>query len=375
MKNNDIAENVNEKVINFTNSTRKNEFDKLMKKNKISYDFKIPFKANKKTYKMSLLFQSTLFMFNKYYSRKNPVNTGAVLNIIEHDDFDPYTKSIKNIPDFLLTYLFVFLSTEDHLRQRRVYLAVKSKRNLNLVKKDFTCYFNTYYKNDYNKFYTDIYRLVKELYLIQHPLLNQDKMETFLADVSLAFIMDRSNASLSNTINPKTDANKIKPQILRDIAYLPFISYQYCSKDVGSMTYPLKTIFTNYEYFNINTILKHSDFIFEKDQLKKYQYCYEATKVFLHYYNFVSSYDKRITILSNDTATAKRLATNIIECLSDFEILFIDEQQEQTLTSFFYKIEDDMLLFRLKSILTKFKMHNIMNSNTHNDKIYRKQRI
>lgn len=375
MKNNDIAENVNEKVINFTNSTRKNEFDKLMKKNKISYDFKIPFKANKKTYKMSLLFQSTLFMFNKYYSRKNPVNTGAVLNIIEHDDFDPYTKSIKNIPDFLLTYLFVFLSTEDHLRQRRTYLGIKSKRNLHLVKEDFTCYFNTYYKNDYNKFYTDIYRLVKELYLIQHPLLNQDKMETFLADVSLAFIMDRSNASLSNTINPKTDANKIKPQILRDIAYLPFISYQYCSKDVGSMTYPLKTIFTNYEYFNINTILKHSDFIFEKDQLKKYQYCYEATKVFLHYYNFVSSYDKRITILSNDTATAKRLATNIIECLSDFEILFIDEQQEQTLTSFFYKIEDDMLLFRLKSILTKFKMHNIMNSNTHNDKIYRKQRI
>lgn len=375
MKNNDIVENIKDQVINFTNSTRKNEFDKLMKKNNIPYDFKIPFKANKKTYKISLLFQSTLFMFNKYYDRKNPVNTGAVLNIIEHDDFDPYTQSIKNIPDFLFTYLFVFLSTEEHLRQRRTYLAVKSKRNLHLVKEDFKCYFNIYYNNDYNKFYTDIFNLAHELYLIQHPLLNQYKMEIFLADVSLAFIMDRSNASISNTINPKTDANKIEPNILRNIAYLPFKSYQYCSKDVGSMTYPLKTIFTNYEYFNINTILKHSDFIFEKDQLKKYQYCYEAAKVFLHYYNFVSSYDKRITILNNDTATAKRLATNIIECLSDFEILFIDEQQEQTLTSFFYKIEDDMLVFRLKSLLTKFKMHNIMNSNTHNDKIYRKQRI
>ncbi|EPP7233169.1 hypothetical protein ACTOJ1_000011 [Shigella flexneri] len=375
MKNNDIVENIKDQVINFTNSTRKNEFDKLMKKNNIPYDFKIPFKANKKTYKISLLFQSTLFMFNKYYDRKNPVNTGAVLNIIEHDDFDPYTQSIKNIPDFLFTYLFVFLSTEEHLRQRRTYLAVKSKRNLHLVKEDFKCYFNIYYNNDYNKFYTDIFNLAHELYLIQHPLLNQYKMEIFLADVSLAFIMDRSNASISNTINPKTDANKIEPNILRNIAYLPFKSYQYCSKDVGSMTYPLKTIFTNYEYFNINTILKHSDFIFEKDQLKKYQYCYEAAKVFLHYYNFVSSYDKRITILNNDTATAKRLATNVIECLSDFEILFIDEQQEQTLTSFFYKIEDDMLVFRLKSLLTKFKMHNIMNSNTHNDKIYRKQRI
>lgn len=375
MKNNDIVENIKDQVINFTNSTRKNEFDKLMKKNNIPYDFKIPFKANKKTYKISLLFQSTLFMFNKYYDRKNPVNTGAVLNIIEHDDFDPYTQSIKNIPDFLFTYLFVFLSTEEHLRQRRTYLAVKSKRNLHLVKEDFKCYFNIYYNNDYNKFYTDIFNLAHELYLIQHPLLNQYKMEIFLADVSLAFIMDRSNASISNTINPKTDANKIEPNILRNIAYLPFKSYQYCSKDVGSMTYPLKTIFTNYEYFNINTILKHSDFIFEKDQLKKYQYCYEAAKVFLHYYNFVSSYDKRITILNNDTATAKRLATNIVECLSDFEILFIDEQQEQTLTSFFYKIEDDMLVFRLKSLLTKFKMHNIMNSNTHNDKIYRKQRI
>lgn len=375
MKNNDIVENIKDQVINFTNSTRKNEFDKLMKKNNIPYDFKIPFKANKKTYKISLLFQSTLFMFNKYYDRKNPVNTGAVLNIIEHDDFDPYTQSIKNIPDFLFTYLFVFLSTEEHLRQRRTYLAVKSKRNLHLVKEDFKCYFNIYYNNDYNKFYTDIFNLAHELYLIQHPLLNQYKMEIFLADVSLAFIMDRSNASISNTINPKTDANKIEPNILRNIAYLPFKSYQYCSKDVGSMTYPLKTIFTNYEYFNINTILKHSDFIFEKDQLKKYQYCYEAAKVFLHYYNFVSSYDKRITILNNDTATAKRLATNIIECLSDFEILFIDEQQEQTLTSFFYKIEDDMLVFRLKSLLTKFKMHNIMNSNTYNDKIYRKQRI
>lgn len=375
MKNNDIVGNIKDQVINFTNSTRKNEFDKLMKKNNIPYDFKIPFKANKKTYKISLLFQSTLFMFNKYYDRKNPVNTGAVLNIIEHDDFDPYTQSIKNIPDFLFTYLFVFLSTEEHLRQRRTYLAVKSKRNLHLVKEDFKCYFNIYYNNDYNKFYTDIFNLAHELYLIQHPLLNQYKMEIFLADVSLAFIMDRSNASISNTINPKTDANKIEPNILRNIAYLPFKSYQYCSKDVGSMTYPLKTIFTNYEYFNINTILKHSDFIFEKDQLKKYQYCYEAAKVFLHYYNFVSSYDKRITILNNDTATAKRLATNVIECLSDFEILFIDEQQEQTLTSFFYKIEDDMLVFRLKSLLTKFKMHNIMNSNTHNDKIYRKQRI
>lgn len=375
MKNNDIVGNIKDQVINFTNSTRKNEFDKLMKKNNIPYDFKIPFKANKKTYKISLLFQSTLFMFNKYYDRKNPVNTGAVLNIIEHDDFDPYTQSIKNIPDFLFTYLFVFLSTEEHLRQRRTYLAVKSKRNLHLVKEDFKCYFKIYYNNDYNKFYTDIFNLAHELYLIQHPLLNQYKMEIFLADVSLAFIMDRSNASISNTINPKTDANKIEPNILRNIAYLPFKSYQYCSKDVGSMTYPLKTIFTNYEYFNINTILKHSDFIFEKDQLKKYQYCYEAAKVFLHYYNFVSSYDKRITILNNDTATAKRLATNIIECLSDFEILFIDEQQEQTLTSFFYKIEDDMLVFRLKSLLTKFKMHNIMNSNTHNDKIYRKQRI
>lgn len=375
MKNNDIVESIKDQVINFTNSTRKNEFDKLMKKNNIPYDFKIPFKANKKTYKISLLFQSTLFMFNKYYDRKNPVNTGAVLNIIEHDDFDPYTQSIKNIPDFLFTYLFVFLSTEEHLRQRRTYLAVKSKRNLHLVKEDFKCYFNIYYNNDYNKFYTDIFNLAHELYLIQHPLLNQYKMEIFLADVSLAFIMDRSNASISNTINPKTDANKIEPNILRNIAYLPFKSYQYCSKDVGSMTYPLKTIFTNYEYFNINTILKHSDFIFEKDQLKKYQYCYEAAKVFLHYYNFVSSYDKRITILNNDTATAKRLATNVIECLSDFEILFIDEQQEQTLTSFFYKIEDDMLVFRLKSLLTKFKMHNIMNSNTHNDKIYRKQRI
>ena len=375
MKNNDIVGNIKDQVINFTNSTRKNEFDKLMKKNNIPYDFKIPFKANKKTYKISLLFQSTLFMFNKYYDRKNPVNTEAVLNIIEHDDFDPYTQSIKNIPDFLFTYLFVFLSTEGHLRQRHTYLAVKSKRNLHLVKEDFKCYFNIYYNNDYNKFYTDIFNLAHELYLIQHPLLNQYKMEIFLADVSLAFIMDRSNASISNTINPKTDANKIEPNILRNIAYLPFKSYQYCSKDFGSMTYPLKTIFTNYEYFNINTILKHSDFIFEKDQLKKYQYCYEAAKVFLHYYNFVSSYDKRITILHNDTATAKRLATNVIECLSDFEILFIDEQQEQTLTSFFYKIEDDMLVFRLKSLLTKFKMHNIMNSNTHNDKIYRKQRI
>jgi len=375
MKNNDIAENIKEQVINFTNSTRKNEFDKLMKKNNIPYDFKIPLKANKKTYKMSLLFQSTLFMFDKYYSRKNPVNTGAVLNIIEHDNFDPYTKSIKNIPDFLFTYLFVFLSTEGHLRQRRTYLAVKSKRNLHLVKEDFTCYFNTYYKNDYNRFYTDISILVKELYLIQHPLLNQDKMEIFLADISLAFIMDRSNASLSNTINPKTDANKIKPQILRDIAYLPFISYQYCSKDVGSMTYPLKTIFTNYEYFNINTILKHSDFIFEKDPLKKYQYCYEAAKLFLYYYKSVSSYDKRITISADDTKIAKIVATNIIECLSYFESLFINEQQENTLISLFYQINDDILTFRLKSLITKFKMYNIISNSSNANTIQRKQRI
>lgn len=363
MKNNNMPESINEQIINFTNSTRKNEFDKLMKKNDISYDFRILFKTNRKTYKMSLLFQATLFMFNKYYSRKNPVNTGAVLNIIEHDDFNPYTKSIKNIPDFLFTYLFVFLSTEGHLRQRRTYLAVKSKRNLHLVKEDFKCYFNTYYNNDYNKFYTDISNLANELYMMQHPLFNQDKIEIFLADVSVAFIMDRSNASISNTINPKTDANKIEPHILRNIAYLPFISYKYCSKDIGSLTYPLKTIFSNYDYFNIGTILKHADFIFENDSRKKYQYCYEASKLFLHYYNSVSSYDKRIKILNDDVAIARLVATNIIECLSNIEYLFINEQQENTLDSLFHKINDDMLTFRLKSLITKFKIHNIIDKN------------
>lgn len=375
MKNNILSyDELNQKIIEATNSSRKNEFAKFMKKNNISYDVKIIFNNQEKYYNFSLLFQCTLFMLNKYYLNKGAKNAVTLLDIIERDDFNPYTSSIKNIPDFLLTYLFLFLSRKGHLRRKFNGHNLKNGTNLNLVDEDFKYYFKEYYKEDYNHFYTDIHILACELYKIQHPLLSQEKMECFLADISVAFIMDRANILSSSTVNPKTNTDKIEPKKLRDIAYLPFISYDYCSKYIGNIIYPLKSILHNYEYFNIKTVLTYSDFIFENNPVKKYNYCREAMKLFLTYYQKVSLSTEKIVIGDDDTNMAIFLAKHTIECLSQFQSFTHFNIDEEIILSFLNKTQDKYIIHNGKSLLMKFRLQKILN-NEENKNMPKKTRL
>lgn len=371
LDNNDLIQ----KIIEATNSSRKHEFARFMKKNHVDYSIKIPFYTHHTHYNFSLLFQCTLFMFNKYYSDESARNAVTLLDIIERDDFNPYSTSIKGIPDFLLTYLFLFLSRTGHLLHKFRNHNYKNETYFKLVNEDIKYYFNEYYKKDYDHFYTDIVILASELYKMQHPLFNEDKIESFFADISVAFIMDRSNALISDTISPKTDTDKINPQKLRDIAYLPFISYKHFSKYIGNLTSPLKSIFHNYEYFNIKTVFKYSGFIFENDPFKKYSYCKEVMKSFLQYYNDVPLSTDGIVIGYEDTKMTILTAKYLIECLSEFEYFPNISQDEKLILSFLELTEDKKIVQTGLSFIMKYRLQNIFNKESDNEIKQKRKRL
>lgn len=240
--------------------------------NNIPYSQTIPYVKNDKEYRFSLFFQACLFTANKCFDFKNPTNTGNLILLSNHDDFDATYQSIDGFPDFL----FAFIITQ-HMNEHSSHLGTKARNDYNKLRKDMEWYIDNHYQDCREKFYTDIIALTHKLHEIEVPLLNKDVFSSYLMHVSSCYI------GQNNSSNRKIDLYKstISTEIISRLISLIFMDYR--ATDKPKHGYNQSTLLKEYDFLETKAIFNNSDRVFPS-AIAKLEYCLEMMNLHNHYY-------------------------------------------------------------------------------------------